>query len=74
MRCIARGCLASPAKSGRDLYGPLSLILGICWRPRTSVIDHDDALNETIDTLVRMLVAPPADGGDRVTPRVTFGE
>ena len=29
MRCIARGCLASPAKSGRDLYGSLSLILGI---------------------------------------------
>ena len=29
MRCIARGFLASPAKSGRDLYGPLSLILGI---------------------------------------------
>ena len=29
MRCIARGSLASPAKSGRDLYESLSLILGI---------------------------------------------
>jgi len=35
MRCIARGSLASPAKSGRDLYGSLSLTLGISpheWR------------------------------------------
>ena len=29
MCCIARGSLASPAKSGRDLYGSLSLFLGI---------------------------------------------
>ncbi len=29
MRCIARGFLASPAKSGRDLYGPLSRLPGI---------------------------------------------
>ncbi len=29
MRCIACGFLASPAKSGRDLYGSLSLTLGI---------------------------------------------
>ena len=38
MRCIARGSLASPAKSGRDLYGPLSLLLGIS--PLASVRLH----------------------------------
>ena len=29
MRCIACGSLDYPAKSGRDLYGSLSMLLGI---------------------------------------------